>query len=497
MYSEISRPGTWSAAWRISVWGALAFACGSLAVFMFLHGFVARDIQRRTDAWLSGEVEVLSDVAQRTPKDRLYRTVVGEVAELASREVPNKQRASGGSNDSVFFLQTASDGTVTLWVGSGDGQAELEAIRRSKVVADTPFDLHLKDVATPFRVAAVPLNDGAHIYLGLSEKDELHVLRNLRLHFFLWWLLNVLLGFGIVFFTSRRTLLEVGQITQAASRIGESDLSQRVPATRWNDEVGQLASTLNRMLDRIEQSIHQIHTITNSLAHDLRSPLTAIRAKLEISLTTDARAQETESLVSAIEEVDRLTEILNKSLDVAEARADALRLERTTVDLDRLLRVMVELYEPCMSDNGLRIEVRSLGPVEVSADTALLHRMMVNLFDNELKHLSAPCTVTVSLSFADRFALLVVQDDGPGFACEVTDNLFKPGVKGMQSGGKGLGLAFVEAVVTAHGGEVTALNGREGGAQISIKLPLASEPSALGNEVRQTPQKQTAPRYSL
>jgi signal transduction histidine kinase len=378
----------------------------------------------------------------------------------------------------VFFLQTSPEGAPTLWVGSGDGRAELDAIRRSKVAADTPFDLHPESVAIPFRVAAVPLNDGSHIYLGLSEKDEIHVLRNLRVRFLLWWLLNVLLGFGIVFFTARGMLLEVEQITQAASRIGDSDLRKRVPGTGRNDEVGQLASTLNRMLDRIEKSVHQVHTITNSLAHDLRSPLTAIRVKMEVSLLEPGR--DNDALVSAIEEVDRLTEILNKCLDVAEANADALRIERTTVDLDQLLRTMIELYEPCMSENGLRIQVRSLGAVQVSADTALLHRMMVNLFDNELKHLPPPCTVNVSLGSSDGFAVFVLQDDGPGFASEVSDNLFKPRVKGLLSGGSGLGLAFVEAVVNAHGGEVTALNRREGGAQITIKLPLAAKAMVLG-----------------
>ena len=220
MYSRTGKPIARSAAWRISLWGALAFACGSMVVFMFLHGFVAHDIQRRTDAWLSGEVQVLSDVAGRTPKDRLYGRVVREIAELASREVPYKGRSRGGSNDSVFFLQTAADGSPALWVGAGDGRQELDAIRGNKIVADTPFDLRVKNLATPFRVAAVPMNDGSHIYLGLSERDQLRVLRNLRVRFLLLWLLNVVLGFAIVFFTTRRMLFDVGEITQAASRIG-------------------------------------------------------------------------------------------------------------------------------------------------------------------------------------------------------------------------------------------------------------------------------------
>src|ERR1700743_3900576 len=94
-----------SAAWRISLWATLAFAIGTMLVLPMLHRFVANDIQRRSDAWLSGEVAVLGDVAGRTPKDRLYGRVVREVAELASREVPDKLHSDGNANDSVFFLQ--------------------------------------------------------------------------------------------------------------------------------------------------------------------------------------------------------------------------------------------------------------------------------------------------------------------------------------------------------------------------------------------------------
>ncbi len=128
-----------------------------------------------------------------------------------------------------------------------------------------------------------------------------------------------------------------GRLREAASRIGHSELNARVPTSKRNDEVGQLARTLNRMLDRIENSMHQLHTITDSLAHDLRSPLTAIRGKLEMSLSAATDAEQAEPIVSAIDELDRLTEFLNASLDVAEARADALRLTRSEINLDELL----------------------------------------------------------------------------------------------------------------------------------------------------------------
>src|SRR5271168_3433400 len=102
MFSKTAKPIMRSAAWRISMWATLAFACGTMVVFVFLHQFVAGDIQRRTDAWLTGEAGVLSDVAARTPTGALYGRVVREIAELASREVPHSRGADAGANDSVF-----------------------------------------------------------------------------------------------------------------------------------------------------------------------------------------------------------------------------------------------------------------------------------------------------------------------------------------------------------------------------------------------------------
>jgi signal transduction histidine kinase len=445
-----------------------------MLVFVFLHRFVAQDIQRRSDAWLAGEVEVLGDVAERTPKNALYDRVVGEVAELAGKEVPNRLLSQNSSNDSVFFLQTGADGSLSLWVGVGNGTQYLQAIQKTKILPDSPTDVHVDGYRVPFRVASTRIDDGSLIYLGLSERDELRVLRSLRLRFIVLWLVLVLLGFAIVFYTARRMLSHVREITEAASRIGHSELSARVPTTARNDEVGHLAHTLNHMLDRIESSMHQLHTITDTLAHDLRSPLTAIRGKLEASLSATPHGEQADPIVSAIEELDRLTEFLNTSLDVAEGKADALRLSRSQIDLDELLRVMIDLYEPSMSEKGLRIALRSSGSLKINADAALIHRMVANLFDNQIKHLPASCSVTLQLQAQQDSALLVLEDDGPGFSPEVSPHLFEWRVKGPESTGHGLGLAFVDAVVRAHGGTVSASNRPSGGARIVLTLPLSS-----------------------
>jgi len=485
MSSKTDKPVMRSAAWRISLWATLAFACGTLLVFVFLHQFVADDIGRRSDAWLSGEVEVLGDVAEHTPKDSVYDRVVGEVAELAGKEVPNRLQSDDVVNDSVFFLQEGTDGTLKLWVGAGNGEPNLKAIQAKNLPSDRPVDLHVSGFSTPFRVASVRIGDGSRIYLGLSERDEIRVLRNLRFRFFLVWLALVLFGFGIVFFTTRRMLSHVRGITEAASRIGRTDLSTRVPMTSHNDEVTQLALTLNHMLDRIESSMHQLHTITDSLAHDLRSPLTAIRGKLESSLSTTRDGEHAEPIASAIEELDRLTDFLNKSLDVAEAKADALRLDRSEIDMDDLLRIMIDLYEPSMSERGLKVQLMSSGPMKIVGDAALIHRMIANLFDNELKHLPDGCSVTMKLDSQDDATTLLVEDNGPGFPLEIRPHLFERRVKGRESNGHGLGLAFVEAVVRAHGGTISASNRETGGAVIIISIPLSAveHPVAASPEV--------------
>ena len=475
MSSKTDKVPMRSAAWRISLWATLAFACGTIVVFVFLQSFVASDIQRRSDAWLSGEVETLGDVAERTPKDALYDRVVGEIAELASNEVPNREAGEHEPNDAVFFMQSGSDGSLKLWVGVGSGNEALKAIRGTTIVEDHPTDIRIPGFHIPFRVASIGIGDGSRIFLGLSERDELRVLRYLRLRFLFLWFLIVLLGFGIVFLTTRRMLSQVTRITEAASRIGHSDLGERVPTDRRHDEVSHLALTLNRMLDRIEISMHQLHTITDSLAHDLRSPLTAIRGKLEMSLSTTMDGESAEPIVAAIDELDRLTDFLNKSLDVAEAKADALRLSRSSIDLTEMLRTMIDLYEPSMSENGLHVQLVSHGPVEIFADAALLHRMVANLLDNELKHLPAGCAVTIESRIVDETAWLLLEDNGRGFDRDVLLHMFEGRVRGRDSNGHGLGLAFVDAVARAHGGSIVASNRDAGGARIVVALPLAAK----------------------
>jgi signal transduction histidine kinase len=329
---------------------------------------------------------------------------------------------------------------------------------------------------------------GDRIHLGLSEAQDTHVLRRMRYRLLSICLGMVVLGFMVVFFATKRMLDRVHRITRTANRIGQYDLRSRVPEVKGTDEIAQLARTLNKMLDRIENSVNQLHTITNSLAHDLRSPMMAIRGKLELALlAADHDSAGSDPIASALEELDRLSDFLTKSLDVAEANADALRLRRVPVNLDESLRSMVDLYEPSFSEKGLKVSIRSSSPVLVSADPALLHRVLANLLDNTLKHLPPGTTIHMHLQAQGDSGHLEIDDDGPGFPPEVIEHPFEKYVKGKDSSGSGLGLAFVEAVVRAHGGQIRASNGHRGGAQIVVDLPLAAGSSADEVSISESP----------
>ena len=461
-----------TAAWRISLWSGVAFAVGTAIAFWFLQGFLANDIQNRSDAWLTGELGVLSDVAERTPGDRLHEVVVGEVAELASREVPHEEDIQNAMARAVFFLATTSQGELLVDTGAGNGAENLKAIRSTRLDLSNPRDIAIPGFAVPFRVASSKLRTGGRVYLALSTSYERRVLRRLRIEFAFLWCAIILLGTAIVFVSTRRMLHRVQVISETASLIGRGNLQSRVPFQGNQDEIAQLSLTFNGMLDRIESSVQQLHTMSDSLAHDLRSPMTSMRGKLELALMSGNEAVREEAIVSSIEELDRLSALSNTSLDVSEANADALRLRREPIDLEALARSMVELYEPSFAHVGLSLQLRSAGGLMIYADPALMQRTLSNLLDNELKHTKSGTSVVVTVCEAGRKATLHVEDDGIGFPDELTSRLFERYVKGETSSGHGLGLAFVSAVVRSHDGHVQARNNNSGGASILVELPL-------------------------
>jgi methyl-accepting chemotaxis protein len=140
--------------------------------------------------------------------------------------------------------------------------------------------------STPFRVVAKNRQLGGTIYLGLSDKAAMHLVDRLTEQFLLVWAGTVFLGFIISYASARATLRRVEHISETVASIGTDDLSSRLPENRSADEISRLSSTFNQMLDRIQASVKQLRTVTDSVAHDMKSPVTAIRGRLEAALST-------------------------------------------------------------------------------------------------------------------------------------------------------------------------------------------------------------------
>jgi signal transduction histidine kinase len=460
-----------TAAWRISIWTALAFALGTALAFSIVYFLVATAIQERSDAWLNGEAEVLARVSVNTPRDHLYNRIVGEVAELATQELPDERNASGQRLNSVFFLESDPNNTDSpLWVGPGSDANFLKAIQRTNPVPGIPQSVKVEGWSTTFRVVT-RRESGRTIYLGLSSRGARHLLRTLTGRFLVLWGSTVFMGFLISYLSAHRTLSRVQRITDTVARIGSQDFAERLPEPVNSDEISRLAKTFNHMLDRIQASVNELRSVTDAVAHDLKSPVTSIRGALESALSSEPDQNWRDPVGEAIEGLDRLLVVLDTTLDVAEAQAGALRLERTRVDLSAAVRQLMDLYQPAMDERHHLLIVDIEDCIVIDADRSLLNRVISNLVENEIAHLPAGCQIVIRLRSRRGTANLVIEDNGPGFPPDISCRVFERFVKGKHSHGHGLGLAFVDAVIRAHGGTARISDSPTGGAVVTLSLP--------------------------
>ena len=465
-----------TAAWRISIWTTLAFAFGSALAFWIVYHVVERGVRERSDAWLSGEAETLAEVSQSTPRGKLYDRIVEEVAELATNEVPHDRNGRDQKLNSVFFMQTdsrAADDSA-IWVGPEPRANFLQAIQQANLTPGVPESIHVEGWPSTFRVVVRNPSGSKALYLGLADHDAMHLLHQLTSRFLMVWGGMVVLGFLISYMSARRTLMRVEQITETVAEIGSEELDERLPESRKDDEISRLAQTFNHMLDRIQASVHQLRAVTDSVAHDLKSPVTSIRGRLEAALSDGDAGRMEESVGEAIEGLDRLSALLNTTLDLAEAEAGALRLHRTQVDLTELVTRLADIYQPAMAERQHTLTLDLEDHVTINADLGLINRTLSNLLENELTHVPEGCEVKLRLRSHEGAAELVILDDGPGFPPDVGDRAFERFVKGKHSPGHGLGLAFVDAVVQAHGGQIKIAGRPAGGALITMSLPLSA-----------------------
>jgi signal transduction histidine kinase len=461
-----------TAAWRLSIPATLAFAAGTGAAFLIAYTVVAGGIGERNDAWLMGESELLAQVARGAPAGDLHDKMVEEVAELARHEIlPAPGNGGRSEAQPVFFLLTSADGEAEVWVGPEARAEVVAALRRVQPRTSDLFTIDVPGWDHPFRVAAHDGKDGGMVYLGLIDLNSQALLHGVQRTFLWLWSGMLIFGSLVAILGAHRILRRVEQVTGTAARIGEENLRDRVPEEGGHDEIARLATTFNQMLSRIEVSVKQIRSVTDAVAHDLRSPVTAVRGNLELALTGTGDGDLRGSVARALDDLDRLQRILDTSLDVAEAEAGALRLNRQTVDIGTVLVEMEEIYRPVAEERGLGLEVTAGEPVAVSIDVDLVRRAIANLLDNAMEHLPRGRRVVMSAVASGEGATLAVADDGPGFPPDIAQRAFERFVKGHQSRGYGLGLALVRAAARAHGGEARILENPGGGALVTLLFP--------------------------
>jgi signal transduction histidine kinase len=283
----------------------------------------------------------------------------------------------------------------------------------------------------------------------------------------------VLLGFIGGVFVSRNMLSRLDSINRTSEDIIQGDLSRRVPTTRSNDEFDVLANNLNRMLDRNERLMKGMREVTDSVAHDLRSPLNRLRNRLETALS-HSEGDNADQIQSAIEETDRLITTFNALLLIAEAEAGAAREAMKPMTLAPVVEGVAELYAPLAEEKGIRLAVKPGGPAPIEGNKSLVSQALANLVDNAIKYTPEGGEVTLAASETPGGVELCVADTGSGIPAEDRSRVMERFVRleaSRNSPGTGLGLSLVAAVARLHDAVFT-LDDNKPGLRATLRFPL-------------------------
>ncbi|WP_133478214.1 sensor histidine kinase [Cognatilysobacter segetis] len=273
--------------------------------------------------------------------------------------------------------------------------------------------------------------------------------------------------------TSRWVSRRLRALDETAGRVGEGELGLRVPIDGSDDAFDRLARRFNAMLDRIEDLLGAVRHATDHIAHDLRTPLTRLRNRLEEARHRDD-ADRRAVLDAALAETDQLLQAFGALLRLARIESQPAVADAPAVDLSELVADAAELYTPSALELGLRLEVSAV-PCRVRGDRDQLFQLLVNLLDNALKYAPRGTTVALRLDRVDGQALLAVDDEGPGVPEAERERVFDRFQRleaHRGSPGIGLGLSLVRAIVLRHGGHVRLVD-RAPGLGVRVSLPLA------------------------
>jgi signal transduction histidine kinase len=324
------------------------------------------------------------------------------------------------------------------------------------------------------RILTVGLPSGGRLMVG-DEEDRIEVLDGVVLKGFgLAFAGVIILGVAGGYALSRDVHRRMAAIAGTAEAIIGGDLGRRVPMRGSDDDLDRLAATLNRMLDRIGALMESLKQVSSDVAHDLRTPLTRLRQKLEASLT--APGERAHAVESALTDLDAILDTFAALLRIAQVESGARRAAFRPIDLASLARTVTEAFAPSAEEGGQTLILdEAAGPLWVEGDAELLTQMLVNLVENAIRHAGPGAAIIVRSSRQGAGAMLGVFDNGPGAPAVEHERLFDRFYRlerSRSTPGSGLGLALVAAVARLHGAEV-GLGDAAPGLEAIVVFPAA------------------------
>ncbi|MBN2563946.1 MAG: heavy metal sensor histidine kinase [Phycisphaerae bacterium] len=469
---------------RLTLWGTLItlFVCALVCVLLYVG--VRFSLHREVDGFIEGEVQEFCAILVGEEDDDLDE-IEGEIR----RELGSRLRG-----DLTFRLLDA-DGRLMVTSNPDDRLPDPQALLQSaEHAAGAPWFETLALSCPPHSVRVCSqwtrLRDGklcvAQATYALDRvAASLATFREVCVAAMLVAAVLSLIGGRIL---ARRSLRPVHLMTETARQLGAGNLSRRLTRSGNGDELDRLAETLNAMLSRIESQFRRMQQFTADAAHELRTPLAALRGNAEVTLASDqdpgAMRQAIEESIQQYDHLARIAEdlLLLARLDAGEA---ILRPER--LELDKTIEEMVDLYAPFAADHTLALRLGECERVAIWADKERVRQVLSNLLDNAVKYMNGRGRIDVSLNRANGLARITVSDSGPGIPAEdlphIFDRFYRVDRARSRGGerGVGLGLPICRSIVEAHGGNIDIESRLGHGTMVTVLLPVnSSAPAATG-----------------
>jgi heavy metal sensor kinase len=391
-----------------------------------------------------------------------------------------------GRHDSDNDEDRGSD----AWLASGEqvyrsgASASLPPVALAATTAEKRYESIVAN-GRPWRMlTGTTLVGGRAVVLRVSRAET-------RLRTQLWEILIVLVfGLPVVvvlagvggYVLARRALTPIDHLASEARRITAERLHERLSVPNQHDEIGRLAAVINDAFARLESSFEQLRRFTADASHELRTPLSVIRGIGEAGLgETRTPAEYKEAMGSMLEEVDRLTSLVDTLLRLSHGDAGTVRLARSAIDVGQLTRDVVSSLGILAEERNQRVTVDAAEGIVVTADRLVLREAITNVVDNAIKYSPRASPISIRV-YTDRSqAHITVADEGPGIAPEHRERIFDrffrlDEARSRDSGGTGLGLAIAKWAVEVNGGQISVEGGADRGAIFRIVLPIGATP---------------------